>query len=228
MLLLHIETATPTCSVALSENDVLLAVKEKSGPGIHAGSITLLIEEVFEKTGKSPVRLDAVSVSEGPGSYTGLRIGVSTAKGICYALEKPLIAVSTLEAMAYGLDRERAGYGDAVLCPMIDARRMEVYTAVYDIKLQELSPAEARVIDRHTFEELLDRKKVLFFGTGAGKCEPLYAHLENALFPPFSCSAAHLIRPASQKYRMGRFEDTAYFEPAYLKDFQPGIAKNRS
>lgn len=219
-LLLQIETATPTCSVALSENGKLLALEEKTESNIHASVITLFINAVMEKAGKNLAELDAVCVSKGPGSYTGLRIGVSAAKGLCYALEKPLIAVNTLEAMAAGLLRQENIPAASLLCPMLDARRMEVYMALYTMTLEEAESTRAQIIDEHFFDPWLKEHNMVFFGTGAAKCGNLYANRPNALFiPDFYQSAAHLTALATQKFSQSQFEDTAYFEPYYLKDF---------
>src|ERR1700679_1775691 len=167
-MILQIETATSSCSVALANQGKVLAVKQLDGRNVHAEMITLFIEEVVAAAGIKYEDLDAVAVSSGPGSYTGLRIGVSTAKGLCFALEKPLIAVETLTAMAHGaLKRgETALNDDLLLCPMIDARRMEVYTALFDKELVQLKPTAAEIIDEHSFSDLLNNHRLLFFGDG--------------------------------------------------------------
>jgi tRNA threonylcarbamoyladenosine biosynthesis protein TsaB len=164
--------------------------------------------------------LDAVAVSKGHGSYTGLRIGISTAKGLCYALDKPLISVNTLEAMAAGfIDSGKFDKG-TLFCPMIDARRMEVYTAVYNSEGVEVSAVEAKIINSSSFSELLSSGKVVFFGDGAEKCqEILELHANAILVTDFINSARDLGKPAFQKFLNKDFEDIAYFEPFYLKDF---------
>lgn len=218
-LILQLETSTTSCSVALSLNGQTLAIKEQEERNIHASYLTLFIHELMQTCGKQMQDLDAVAVSMGPGSYTGLRIGVSTAKGLCYALDIPLIAINTLEAMAYGF---KEGFKeDAFLyCPMIDARRMEVYAAVYDTKLKEVLPVEARIIDEHSFSDLLQNQKIVFFGDGAMKCKETLDRNQNAVFvSDFINSAKDLSFLAFEKFNNKLFEDVAYFEPFYLKDF---------
>ncbi|WP_207423485.1 tRNA (adenosine(37)-N6)-threonylcarbamoyltransferase complex dimerization subunit type 1 TsaB [Desertivirga brevis] len=225
-LLLQIETSTTSCSVALAENGSLLFVKELNERNIHASHITLFIEEVLKASGKSMSELDAVAVSKGPGSYTGLRIGVSAAKGLCYALDIPLIAVSTLQAMAAGICNKFTEE-DFLFCPMIDARRMEVYTALFDKELTEVSPIEAKIIDKESFSEFLTSYSIVFFGDGAEKCQDVLGNSGKALFvTDFYNSAAHFSEIALNKFRAQQFEDVAYFEPYYLKDFL--VAKPKS
>lgn len=218
-LILQLETSTISCSVALSLDGKPIAVKELAERNIHAGYLTLFIEDVMEQCGKALRDIDAVAVSMGPGSYTGLRIGVSTAKGLCYALDIPLIAINTLQAMTVGF---MSLYNDqsVLFCPMIDARRMEVYAAVYNSQLDELLPVEARIIDENSFSDLLQNQKIVFFGDGAMKCQEVLAGNPNALFvPEFLNSAKDLSSLAALKYDRKDFEDVAYFEPFYLKDF---------
>jgi tRNA threonylcarbamoyladenosine biosynthesis protein TsaB len=220
-LLLQIETATTSCSVALVQQGVVLAVKELNQRNVHAEVITVFIEEVFKSANKSYADLNAIAVSSGPGSYTGLRIGVSTAKGLCFGLDKPLIAVETLQAMADGM-AEQVG-DDVLLCPMIDARRMEVYTALFDSKGNRLKPTSADIIDETSYAELLTHEKVIFFGDGAAKCQAVLSHHVNASFnTAFVNSAIHLTNKATAKFNAQQFEDIAYFEPFYLKDFIAG------
>ena len=173
-LILNLETATTVCSVAIAKNGQLLSLKEINGDYTHAENLTGFIEHVFHESGMSLKDLDAISISKGPGSYTGLRIGVSTAKGLCYSLDKPLIAINTLEHSAYGCSIKN-GSADALFCPMIDARRMEVYCAVYDKANNLIRPTTAEIIDEHSFTELLENQPVYFFGDGAEKCKPLFA-----------------------------------------------------
>lgn len=221
-LLLQIETATTACSVALVQHGTILAVRELDQRNIHAEVITVFIEEVFATANKTYADLDAVAVSSGPGSYTGLRIGVSTAKGLCYALDKPLIAVETLQAMADGMAEQVQDDG-LLLCPMIDARRMEVYTALFDSKGKRLEPTTAEIIDENSFAELLQQHKVLFFGDGAAKCQPVLGQHTNARFDvSFINSATSLTKGALTALSANTFEDVAYFEPFYLKDFIAG------
>lgn len=230
--ILHIETASPTCSVAISKDKKLLAIRESHVDKSHAALVTVFIKELFEETGIKASGLDAVSVSMGPGSYTGLRIGVSTAKGLAYGTGKPLIAVNTLKAMAWGLihDPEWSSglfENDHYLSPMIDARRMEVYTSLFDPDLNIIRDISAEIIEEDSFANFLDEKPVYFFGSGADKCKDIIQH-ENARFiPDFYNSSKFMITPAYESYRQNKFEDVAYFEPFYLKDFIATIPKNK-
>ncbi|MEO3406926.1 tRNA (adenosine(37)-N6)-threonylcarbamoyltransferase complex dimerization subunit type 1 TsaB [Mucilaginibacter sp. CAU 1740] len=223
--ILQIETATTSCSVALSRDGKLLDFKQINARNIHAEVITLYIDELLVNQKLSYNDLDAIAVSSGPGSYTGLRIGVSTAKGLCFALDKPLIAIETLEAMAYGVITTDGFEQDEnlLLCPMIDARRMEVYTALFDTSGNRVRETAADIIDEQSFSSYLANHKVLFFGDGAEKCKSVLASNPNSLFlDDFDNSAIHLTSKAAQKFQSGQFEDVAYFEPFYLKDFIAG------
>lgn len=222
-LLLLIETATTSCSVALVRQGQVLALKELNERNIHAEVITVFIEELFSTSGKTYQDLDAVAVSSGPGSYTGLRIGVSTAKGLCFALDKPLIGIETMQVMADGMAAKLTADDTTLLCPMIDARRMEVYTALFDAKGNRIRPTSAEIIDEHSFADILKNHQILFFGDGAEKCKELLGHYPYAQFDGgFINSAAHLATAAQQKFNVSDFEDVAYFEPFYLKDFIAG------
>lgn len=232
--LLHIESATRTCSVALSDNDRVLAIREDHSEGYsHSSLLTTFIEEVIKDAGIRFQDLQAVSVSMGPGSYTGLRIGVSAAKGLCYGLDIPLIAVDTLESMAHhcrNLLSERSDIIppealEAIYCPMIDARRMEVYTCLFNYKLNRLNDIEATIVQADSFSEHLDGHKLFIFGDGAQKCKPLINRANAVFFDNISTSAAGLAEPASKKFREKDFVDLAYFEPFYLKDFVAGKPK---
>ena len=221
-LILLIETATAVCSIALADNGLILAYKELNERNIHASHITIFIDEVMQSAKKSYSELNAVAVSKGPGSYTGLRIGVSTAKGLCFALDIPLIGVNTLAAMTSGLLQQislPASHQKIIFCPMIDARRMEVYTALYDIYMVEIEPTQAKIIDETTFNSYLTNKLIIFFGDGAQKCEALYKDRKNVQFIEFDNSATHLAKLAEQKLQNGDCVDLAYFEPYYLKKF---------
>jgi tRNA threonylcarbamoyladenosine biosynthesis protein TsaB len=225
--ILNIETSTSVCSVALSVNGEIVSIKESDNEYSHAEQITLFSQEVLEIAGKKMGDLDAIAVSKGPGSYTGLRIGVSTAKGFCYSLGIPLIAVSTLEAMAVGIQNlENVRNVKAFVSPMIDARRMEVYNAIFDSEMSEILPIGARIIDEDSFNELLTDNKIFFAGDGAPKCKEALSKNENAVFiDNFNPSAAYVALLANRKFNKSEFEDTAYFEPFYLKDFVAGIPK---
>ena len=225
-LILQIETATTMCSVALSAGGELLALKELNERNVHAKEITLFIDEVMARAGFAYNALDAIAVSKGPGSYTGLRIGVSTAKGLCFALDIPLIAVNTLEAMAFGfMSHHPEMNGNALLCPMIDARRMEVYTAMFDTQLNMMEPASAKVLDAQTFDQYFTKHEMVFFGDGADKTQSLYLAYSNYRFVEFESSAAHLSGLALHKLKNKEFEDVAYFEPYYLKDFIASVSR---
>jgi tRNA threonylcarbamoyladenosine biosynthesis protein TsaB len=226
-MILQIETATTSCSVALTQQGVLLCKKELNQRNVHAEVLTLFIEDIFKQAGKTYADIDAVAVSSGPGSYTGLRIGVSTAKGLCYALDKPLIAVETLKAMADGMIGRQ---GDALtagslLCPMIDARRMEVFTAMFDINGNKAIPTAAEIIDENSFTDLLYNHKIYFFGDGAAKCRETLTHPNAVFIDDYENSASDLTVAALKKFSDKDFEDVAYFEPYYLKEFIAGVKK---
>jgi len=215
-MILCIESATTVCSVALCSGDSVVGLKESTEEKSHAALLTVFIEEILKSTGTETASLDAVAVSKGPGSYTGLRIGVSTAKGIAYAADIPLIAVSTTELMYHG-GRELGEYD--FYCPMIDARRMEVYTSVYDRDGNEIKDISAEIIGKDSFREILDRGSMLFFGDGAGKCEDLINHPSAFFDQSFRISSSYMCKPSYKALVNKTFEDIAYFEPFYLKDF---------
>jgi len=225
--ILNIETATQICSVALSDNDKIIASKYSEEKNAHSSVLTVFIDEILKSAGIEPQQLDAVAVSMGPGSYTGLRIGVSTAKGLCFSLDKPLIAISTLQAMArgmvYKLDME---FQDALFCPMIDARRMEVYAAVFNKDNKPVRDIKAEIIDEHSFDDLLKDHQVFFAGDGAGKCKEVLSSNPAAVFiDDFVPSAEYMASITFEKFSKNAFEDVAYFEPFYLKDFIAGPPK---
>jgi tRNA threonylcarbamoyladenosine biosynthesis protein TsaB len=223
-LLLLLETSGKMCSVALERDGVLLAEKELGKEYTHAENLTLFIEDVLLQAHVAFSELNAVAVSKGPGSYTGLRIGVSTAKGLCYSLGIPLIAVSTLEAMgkAFIASAAVSPSGPSFYCPLIDARRMEVYSAVYDSSGVEVEPVSAKIIDTTSFAEYLEKGTVYFFGDGAMKCNTLITHPHAVFIADVLPSAKNLISFAEDAFSKKRFEDVAYFEPYYLKEFFTG------
>jgi tRNA threonylcarbamoyladenosine biosynthesis protein TsaB len=224
-VILHIETATQVCSVVLSVDGEVVQIKESRDKNSHSATITLFIEEVMKNAGIPFASLDAVAVSMGPGSYTGLRIGVSTAKGLCYGLDKPLIAIGTLEAMAAGMLNEMESL-PVLYCPMIDARRMEVYNALFDKELNRIRETQAEIITEDSFREILENNTVVFAGDGAEKCKPFLGLHPNARFiDDFFPSARFMMKLAEQKFQERKFENVAYFEPFYLKDFIPGISR---
>jgi len=225
--ILSIETATNVCSVALSGDGQLISLRESILKNAHSSVLTTFIEEVFNTAGLKPHELDAIAVSEGPGSYTGLRIGVATAKGLCYALDKPLIAIPTLKSMAAGmLNLEPVTLHSSLVtlfCPMIDARRMEVFSAVYNSGLEEVREILAEIITESSFADLLKEHIIFFAGDGTEKCKPSLEKNENAHFlDDFHVSARYMTLLAEKKFQAGDFENLAYFEPRYLKDFIAG------
>ncbi len=227
--ILQIETATPVCSVALAKNGKTIAAVEADGPNLHASNLTLFIEEVLQKAAITRSDLCAVAVSKGPGSYTGLRIGVSTAKGLCYALDIPLIAVNTLEAMVCGFISQGHDMEEGrILVPMIDARRMEVYMAKYNTELDCLVETAAEIIDEHSFEATTGHPGYVLFGSGADKFDTLFDGRESIQVKTnFRNAASFLDQSAFQKFQQGSFEDVVYFEPYYLKDFIATTPKKR-
>lgn len=237
-MILCLETSTAVCSVALVDNSNVIALRESLDGQNHAEKITIFIDEVMKEANISYNELEAIAVSKGPGSYTGLRIGVSTAKGLCYAMEKPLIAIDTLAAMTEGfLDNNFDNDHDTniksessslspIFCPMIDARRMEVYSAFFTEDMKKISDTEALIIDENSFSDLKLNHHLYLFGDGADKLVSLFENEENiTVIEKFHCSAAYMARLAEEAFKNNDFVDTAYFEPFYLKDFVPGIPK---
>ena len=217
--ILLIETATQICSVVLAVDGMIVARRESDTPNAHSTSLSVFIDEVLKESHLSPRDLDAVCVSAGPGSYTGLRIGVSTAKGFCYALGIPLLSVPTLLSMAALYYRQHPDY-HGLVCPMIDARRMECYTMIVDSGLNILRDTHADVIETGCFDEWFDRGEVIFIGDGAEKTKDILGVNANARYDnDFHLSAEGMIELAEAKLREGKTEDVAYFEPFYLKDF---------
>lgn len=218
--ILHIETSTDVCSVAVSQDGVCVFEREDhSGPN-HSVKSGVFIDEALSFIDSQLMHLDAVAVSQGPGSYTGLRIGVSTAKGICYGRDARLIAVPTLQLLCVPvLLHEKIAEDDALLCPMIDARRMEVYAAIYDRALHEIRPVEADVVDSETYKSFLDSHPVYFFGNGAAKCIDTIHHPNARFIPDIEPLARWMFPLAERKFFDQQFEDVAYFVPFYLKDF---------
>ena len=226
--ILQIETATQVCSVALSANGETCAFCDVNEPNIHASQLTLLIADVLQEAGLVVGDLAAVAVSKGPGSYTGLRIGVSTAKGLCYAADLPLIGMDTLAGIAAGFKDVHPDVAKQYdrLCPMIDARRMEVYLAIYDREMQLRQPTSAVVVDARTFHTQQADGRIALFGSGADKLATLFADDDRVdVIPGFLNAARYLSGPAYQALLAGEFVDVAYFEPYYLKDFVATKAK---
>ena len=214
-LVLNIETATTNCSVSLSKDGETLILKEDKDSGYsHAEKLHVYINELFKEANINPKDIDAVAVSKGPGSYTGLRIGVSAAKGLCFALDKPLLAVSTLEILAHQVKISQ-GY----IVPMLDARRLEVYAAVFDAKFEQYRGIKAEILSKETYSTLFKENKVYFIGSGVEKTKTLVTH-SNAIFIEGQLpSANEMAQLSERKYKKSDIEDVAYFEPFYLKDF---------
>jgi tRNA threonylcarbamoyladenosine biosynthesis protein TsaB len=233
-LILHIETATDICSVALSAGERLLSLVESGQERSHATLLNRFIKQSVAEAGKKFQDLNAVSVSKGPGSYTGLRIGVSTAKGLAYALEIPLLASGTLENMAGHIlsnaevDNLKALHGDhLLLCPMLDARRMEVYTGFYTTKNSVYREVSADIIEENSYHMILESHPVCFFGNGAEKCKGVLDHPNAHFLDGINPTATSMIVPALKNYNRKQFEDVAYFEPFYLKDFIATVPKKK-
>lgn len=225
-LILLLESSASVCSVALSRDGKVIACRENTEGNKHAELLSVFCDHVLKEAKAHAGDLHAVAVSGGPGSYTGLRIGASTAKGYCYALNIPLIAVPTLEAMAWGI-RQVAGEND-LLCPMIDARRMEVYTAVYDAQLNNVAPVVPHVLDENSYRHFLEQKVVWFSGDGMPKAKELLSKYKNARFTEAGMpSANNLAALAEKKFNAQQSEDLAYYVPFYLKNFQPGPKRSQ-
>ena len=218
--ILHIETSTDVCSVAVTQDGACIFSKEDHEGPNHAVNLGVFVDEAMSFTDNHAIPFDAVAVSSGPGSYTGLRIGVSTAKGVCYGRDLKLIAVPTLELLCVPvlLNHEEIE-PDALLCPMIDARRMEVYAQLFDRSLHEVRPIQADVVDSDTYREYLDKQPVYFFGNGAGKCMEAINHPNAHHIEGIEPLAKHMLPLAERRFFDERFEDVAYFVPFYLKDF---------
>ena len=231
--ILNIETSTSVCSVALSmDGEVLFAKALFDGPS-HAALLGVFVEEalsVLKKKGKRA--LDAVAVSSGPGSYTGLRIGVSVAKGLCFGFGIPLIGIHTLDIMAATVNSKGDSQivsitDDCLYCAMLDARRMEVYAAIYDASLPPVRETKADIVEAGTYASYLEKGKVCFFGNGASKCKSVITSPNAIFIEDIHPLAVNMIPLSEQAFATGKFEDTAYFEPFYLKEFQATVAKNK-
>ena len=225
-LILNIETSETICSVALAENNELIAIKESTEERSHAKLVTRFVEEIMKESDLTLKDLSAVAVSKGPGSYTGLRIGVSTAKGLCYGLNIPLISVGTLTALA-NATISTGLYNNYKFCPMIDARRMEVYSAIYNADLSKIKNVSADVLTPNSYSSYLDLYKIVFVGSGSAKFKEIINH-KNAVFnSKIVPSAKNMINVSYSKFKNNNFEDVAYFEPYYLKDFIAIKPKNK-
>lgn len=222
--ILHIETSTTVCSVVLSENGKVVSERiSLTGPS-HASLLGVFVQEILLETKAHP---DAVAVSCGPGSYTGLRIGVSTAKGLCYGWNVPLIAVNTLQLLASTVVAGKKAELNTLFCPMIDARRMEVFSAFYDKDLKLFREIAADIVDENSYLNILADHKVLFFGNGADKCRGSITHPNAEFIDDIQPKASNMIPLAEKAFAESKFEDVAYFEPFYLKEFVATISKNK-
>jgi tRNA threonylcarbamoyladenosine biosynthesis protein TsaB len=226
MTILHIETSTHVCSVALShDGDCIFEISNSEGSN-HARLLSLFVQQALNKTHELHLPVNAVAVSGGPGSYTGLRIGVSTAKGLCYGFNIPLIAVSTLEVLCVEALKQLENKENMLLCPMIDARRMEVYTAFYTPKLEVKLEISAEIITEGSFDNLLAENPVYFFGNGAAKCAATLTYPNAHFLTDIQPLAKNMIALAERKFEAGDFADVAYYEPFYLKEFQATTPKS--
>ena len=225
-LILNIETATKICSVALAKDGEVIASKETSEGNSHSTQLAPFIKEIIDQSDFSFADLQAIAVSMGPGSYTGLRIGVSTAKGLCFGLDIPLIAVSTLAAMAVQAINQYPNLDkDMLLSPMIDARRMEAYSQFFDPNLKPLNNISAIIVDEETYKAELAKQSILFFGDGALKCKPIINNSKAIFFDGGLPSAKGMTPLAEQQFQEEDFADVAYFEPFYLKEFIAAVSK---
>lgn len=212
--ILNIETSTTNCSVALSKNGDLVELKEDNNKFYsHAERLHVYINDVLQAAKIDRSQIDAVAVSKGPGSYTGLRIGVSAVKGLCFALEVPMIAIPTLEILASKLNVDQG-----IIIPLIDARRMEVYTATFDSNMSVIEPTSAKILDSTSFIDFLNKQKVFFIGDAVEKTQGVVKH-PNAYFKEAYPSSEQMCKLSFDMFKAGNFEDLAYFEPYYLKDF---------
>ena len=215
-IILHLETATTNCSVSISKDDEIVALKENNAASYsHSEQLHVFIKEALKEASLSFSDLDAVAISKGPGSYTGLRIGVSAAKGLCFSLDIPLISVPTLQSMAHQVQVKT---GELVI-PVLDARRMEVYSCVYGAAYKEIRETRAEVINEESFTEYVSGNTVYMVGSGAEKCRGVLQHPNFVFNESVVPSAKDMVSIAFKKYEAGQFEDVAYFEPYYLKDF---------
>lgn len=220
--ILNIDTSTTVCSVALSAGGECLSMRKDESGNNHSRVIGVFTQQLLQEAESKGWKVAAVALSQGPGSYTGLRIGTSFAKGLCYGMDIPLIAIPTLKIMAWAVAQRIKAEGvhtDALLCPMIDARRMEVYSAVYDMELNEAEAVSAKIIDQESFSDLLANRKIYFFGNGSNKCKDAITSHNATFIDGVNPLATDMAVMAHEAYNKKEFADVAYFEPFYLKDF---------
>ncbi|MDR1403810.1 MAG: tRNA (adenosine(37)-N6)-threonylcarbamoyltransferase complex dimerization subunit type 1 TsaB [Tannerellaceae bacterium] len=225
--ILNIETSTSVCSVALSVDGKIGFEKVSFEGPSHAALLGVFVEEALARAKKEGIMPDAVAVSSGPGSYTGLRIGVSMAKGLCFGYNIPLLAVPTLAIMAYGIIEENKWPADMLYCPMLDARRMEVYAAIYDNKLNIIRFTSADAVTTDTYSSFLEKNSVCFFGNGAMKCKKIITSPNAIFIDHIDPLAGNMAALANERFVNKMFEDVAYFEPFYLKEFVATVPKNK-
>lgn len=231
--ILHLETATNVCSVALSEGERILALRETDEGRSHGSVLTIFMEEVLHEAALRPADIHAISISKGPGSYTGLRIGVSVTKGFAYAQSIPVIGIPTLKVLTESalqssdMKKFRKNTSSFLLCPLLDAKRMEVYTALYNESGKEIEAVSAKIIDESSFNTHLKSNPIVFFGNGSDKITDLIQHPNAHFMKHINPSAKYMIPLAMKAYQAGVFENTAYFEPYYLKDFIATIPKKK-
>jgi len=225
MYIVNIETSTKVCGVSLAKEGKLIDNKESKEGNSHAANLAPFIEEILTRNNILYSDLGAIAISKGPGSYTGLRIGTSTAKGLCYSLDIPLIAINTLHSMAAHAKNLYSDDFKGIFRPMIDARRMEVYSQAFSNKLEALTEVEAIVIDENSFKEEKVSQEVLFFGDGAEKCMDTIKHRNAIYFDKAEASALGMVRLSYEAFKNKKFEDVAYFEPFYLKEFIAAVSK---
>lgn len=225
--LILIETSTSVCSAALSGDGEILLNKENFDGQSHSILLGKFVKEIIDYTRENSIKVDGVAVSCGPGSYTGLRIGVSLSKGLCYGFDVPLIAINTLKTMAYSAAKKHDLENNALLCPMIDARRMEVYSAFFDLQLNQKRETSADIIDENSYAELLDSHTLYFFGNGSDKCKEALKHPNAKFLENIAPLAKDMAELAEKAFVASEFQDVAYFEPFYLKEFVATVAKNK-
>jgi tRNA threonylcarbamoyladenosine biosynthesis protein TsaB len=228
--ILNLETSTTVCSVSVSAKGDILSFREQRDAKSHASQLIPFVDEALRESGLKPQDLSAVAVSKGPGSYTGLRIGVSTAKGLAYALQLPLIAVDTLYSMASGFMKKYPEFvkiPDTLFCPMIDARRMEVYSSLYNSNLREIRNIKAEIITPESFLPELEKFNIHFFGDGAMKCKDTINHKAASFHEDFHPSSTFMAEISYEHFMKSQFVNLAYFEPFYLKDFVATIPGNK-
>jgi tRNA threonylcarbamoyladenosine biosynthesis protein TsaB len=225
MYIINIETSTKICGVSLTKNGELIDHKESNEGNSHAANLAPFIDELLKRNSIEYKELSAIAISKGPGSYTGLRIGTSTAKGLCYSLNIPLIAISTLRSMAAHAKNLYSKNFNGIFRPMIDARRMEVYSQAFNANIEELTNVKAIVVEEESFKKELENSEIIFFGDGAEKCMEIINHRNAIFFDQAQASALGMVNLSFEAYKQQKFEDVAYFEPFYLKEFNAAISK---